>query len=74
MSKSAYPHHEFPANWSSHDLAAAVPLRLHEALRVEVMAFHAAREAGNPEHVPAAQRWDRSRYLSTAELPAFRVR
>ena len=74
-SKPMYPAHSFPRNWSSHDLADAVPLRLSELVTLGLVEFtRPLVPANSPFAIPFPRGWRRG-YLRSAELPAFvRVR
>jgi len=65
----------FPAHWSAHDLADAVPLRLSELFAFDAMldgAFAASANAASGA-APAPRAW-RHRYVRSAPAPAaFRV-
>jgi len=68
--KSTYPQHAFPQNWSSQELADAIPLRLSELITPALLRFGSDDEAAN--HIalsPWAFDWRRR-----DELTAFRVR
>ena len=73
--KSMYPPHSFPQNWSSQDLADAMPQRLSELMTQELVQFEKRSEAANCAALsPLAFDWRRRDYLRDIAHSAFRVR
>lgn len=73
--KSPYPLHAFPRNWSAQDLTNAVPRKLSEQMTPALMNFGRDSEASNSVALsPWAFDWRQGGYLDRREHPAFRVR
>ena len=69
---SLYPTHSFPQNWSSQDLADAMPRRLSELMTPELMRFGRDHNAANGIALsPWAFNWRRR---DDTEMKPFLVR